>query len=85
MQRVVLSFCGYGDASNWDRAEKLITGTKDRGKKWLQGGWKDEAEEVGKEFAEHPLNVRGREAGAKLGEAFEGLRETVDAALRAEA
>lgn len=33
---------------------------------------------------EHPLNVKGREAGAKLGEAFEGLRETVDAALRAE-
>ncbi|GHJ86141.1 hypothetical protein NliqN6_2543 [Naganishia liquefaciens] len=83
--RVVLSFCGYGDASNWDRAEKLITGSTDRGKKWLQGGWKDEAEEIGKEFAEHPLNVRGREAGAKLGEAFDGLRTTVDAALRDEA
>ncbi|KAJ9107559.1 hypothetical protein QFC21_001018 [Naganishia friedmannii] len=80
--RVVLSFCGYGDQSNWDRAEKIITGSKDKGKKWLQGGWKDEAEEVGKEFAEHELNKKGRLAGGKLAEAFEGLKESVDAALR---
>jgi hypothetical protein len=60
----------------------MITGSKDKGKKWLQGGWKDEAEEVGKEFAEHELNKKGRIAGGKLAEAFEGLRETVDAALR---
>jgi hypothetical protein len=49
-------FCGYGDASNWDRAEKLITGSKDRGKKWLQGGWKDEAED----FPHGPSSMRRR-------------------------
>ncbi|KAJ9115016.1 hypothetical protein QFC22_005344 [Naganishia vaughanmartiniae] len=79
--RVVLSFCGYGSPSNWDRAEKIITGSQDRGKKWLQGGWKDEAEEVGKEFADHELNRKGKVAGGKLSEAFEGLKETVDAAF----
>jgi hypothetical protein len=79
---VVLSFCGYGAPLNWDRAEKLITGNKDRGKKWLQGGWKDEPEEVGREFAEHELNKKGREAGAKFAEAFAGLGEAVDAAVR---
>lgn len=78
----MLSFCGYGDQSNWDRAERIITGSKDRGKKWLQGGWKEEAEEVGKEFADHELNKRGRIAGGKLSEAYEGLKETVDAAFR---
>ncbi|KAJ9123196.1 hypothetical protein QFC22_001389 [Naganishia vaughanmartiniae] len=80
--RVVLSYCGYGNQSNWDRAQKIIIGSKDGGKKWLQGGWKDETEEVGKEFVEHELNEKGKIAGGKLAEAYEGLRETVDAALR---
>ncbi|KAI5455306.1 hypothetical protein NCC49_000121 [Naganishia albida] len=80
--RVVLSFCGYGSPMNWDRAEKLITGNADRGKKWLQGGWKDEPEEVGREFSEHELNKKGREAGAKFAEAFAGLGEAVNAAVR---
>lgn len=49
-QRVALSFCGYGDPSNWTRAQDMLLNTPDRGRKWLQGGWKDEPLPVGAEW-----------------------------------
>ena len=49
-QRVALSFCGYGDPSNWTRAQDMLLNTPDRGRKWLQGGWKDEPSPVGAEW-----------------------------------
>lgn len=82
--RVALSFCGYGDAKNWERASRLLH-SPDRGRKWLQGGWKDEADEVGAEWTQSK-DARmqaeldeGMAYGAKLKEAMEGLRKAVDA------
>lgn len=81
--RVALSFCGYGDSKNWERASRLLH-SPDRGRKWLQGGWKDEAEEVGAEWLqakEGRMQVEldeGMAQGAKLKEAMEGLRKVVD-------
>jgi hypothetical protein len=77
-QRVALSFCGYGDASNWTRAEKLITTTPDRGRKWLQSGYKDEPIPVGIEWEGDEVFARGKSEGAKLKSALEGMREVVD-------
>ena len=76
-QRVALSFCGYGDLSNWTRAQKLITSTPDRGRKWLQGGYKDEPTPVGAEWDEDELFARGKDEGAKLKSALEGMRKVV--------
>lgn len=58
----------------------MILSTKDRGKKWLQGGWKDEAEVIGGEWSREGEDVYsgGRLSGGKLKEGLEGLREVVD-------
>lgn len=81
-QRVGLSFCGYGDPSNWERAEKLLMTTKDHGKKWLSGGWKedDKKKTIGEEWVGKKADevfLRGRLEGSKLKEGLEGLRGVV--------
>jgi hypothetical protein len=56
----------------------MLLGTKDRGRKWLQGGWKDEAGVVGEEWTGKEFE-QGREEGARLKGGLEGLRKVVDA------
>jgi hypothetical protein len=67
-QRVALSFCGYGDSSNWARAQDMLLNTPDRGRKWLQGGWKDEPSPVGAEWdvnVDTDSDVNASEAGSR--------------------
>ena len=64
---LVLSFCGYGKASNWERFEKLHTAGPAAMSAWLKGGWKETDPDAMDEFA----------AGKPLGEKGERMRENL--------
>ncbi len=82
-QRVVLTFCGFGDAANWERTERLLA-LPDHGRAWLKEGWKTADQPVGSEWEDGSDNwvdaiKQGRDMGGKLRESLEGLRGVVSA------